>query len=79
MAHAAENGNWEDMASLKVLSDEDLAYYYIANNLGYRSMLQNILSPIIWEPSSKDSSADNSASSNSKGRGTDNTHSNQGR
>ena len=36
-------------------------------------MLQDILSPINVEHSGKDSSADNTASSNSKGHGTDNT------
>ena len=61
--------------SLKALSDEDLAY--ITNNPGYHTMLQDILSPIIGEPSRKDGSADNTASSNSKGCGTDNTRSAQ--
>ena len=59
--------------SLKALSDEDLAY--IANNPGYHTMLQDILSPITGEHSGKDGSADNTASSNSKGHGTDNTRS----
>ena len=47
-----ESGNSEDTVSLKALSDEDLAY--IANNPGYLTMLQDILSPIIGEPSRKD-------------------------
>ena len=65
----------EDMVSLKALSDEDLTY--IANNPGYRAMLQDILTPIIGENSGRDGSADNTAPSNSKGRGTDNTRSAQ--
>ena len=66
-----ENGNSEDTVSLKTLCNEDLAY--IANNPGYHTMLQDILSLIIGEPSRKDGSADNTASSNSKGRCTNNT------
>jgi hypothetical protein len=69
------DGNPEDTVSLKALSDEDLAY--IAKNPGYRTMLQDILSPIIGENSSKDGSADNTASSSSKGRGTGTTRSAQ--
>ena len=62
----------QDMVSLKALSNED--FTYIANNQGYRAMLQDILSPIIWENSG---SADNTAPSNFKGRGTDNIRSTQ--
>ena len=61
----------EDMVSLKALSDGDLAY--IAKNPGYRSMLQDILAPIIRENSNKGRSADNTGPSNSEGCGIDTT------
>ena len=61
----------EDMVSLKALSDEDLAY--IAKNPGYQAMLQDILTSIIRENSSKGRSADNTGPNNSEGRGTDTT------
>ena len=57
----------EDTVSLRALSDEDLTY--IANNPGYRAMLQDLLSPYIG---GKGVSADH-ASTSHDGRGTDPT------
>ena len=61
----------EDSLSLNALSEEDLAY--IANNPGYRAMLQDILAPIIGESSGKSGSADNTGTSPPGRRGTDTT------
>ena len=57
----------EDTVSLRALSDEDLTY--IANNPGYRAMLQDLLSPYIG---GKSVGADH-ASTSHDGRGTDPT------